>query len=449
MVKLKESESVELKKSTGELKEAVISIAAILNKHPKGKLYFGIKNDGAIVGQDVTENTLREISKTISEHIEPRIYPKIEKIIINGKKGILVNFEGSEKPYFAYGRSYIRVSDEDRQLSAKELENMIVKKNEDKLRWDRQICRDALLKDVDTDTIKRFVGLAKKAKRMKIEDDDSKIILEKLELLKESHLTNAAVLVFGVNPDRFFHVTKLRCERFKGDSQQFVDMKDFDGNLFQILDGAMRFFQDHLQIRAKIKGLLRVETWEIPLEVLREAVLNALIHRDYKGDSFVYIKIYDDSVEISNPGELPDEIKISDLYKPHLSKLKNPLIAKVFYLAGYIDTWGQGILNIIKLLKENNLSLPIFEQTQGSFRIKFKREYVSETREKSPRKVPEKSQKILAVINENPHISRKELSLKLSERENTIQSRLRKLIKEGFIKRIGPDKGGHWEIIEK
>ncbi|MEK6856998.1 MAG: ATP-binding protein [Nanoarchaeota archaeon] len=123
---LKESETVELKKSTSELKEAIISIVAILNKHHKGQLYFGIKNNGEIIGQDVTENTLREISKSISDHIEPKIYPKINKVLPNNKKCILVDFDGSESPYFAYGRAYMRVSDEDKQLSAKELEKLFV-----------------------------------------------------------------------------------------------------------------------------------------------------------------------------------------------------------------------------------------------------------------------------------------------------------------------------------
>ena len=121
---LKESETLELKKSTSELKEAIISVSSILNKHQKGELYFGIKNDGTIVGQNVSEQTIRDISKAISDNIEPKIFPEITEEILEGKSCILVKFEGSESPYFAYGRAYIRVGDEDKQLSAKELENL-------------------------------------------------------------------------------------------------------------------------------------------------------------------------------------------------------------------------------------------------------------------------------------------------------------------------------------
>ncbi len=447
----KESELVELKKSTSELKEAIISIVAILNKHHKGKLYFGIKNNGEIVGQDVSENTLREISKTISDHIEPKIYPKINKIVLEGKKCIQIDFEGSESPYFAYGRAYTRVSDEDKQLSAKELENLILRKNKDKLRWDNQLCEGASLKDIDDKTVKRFIELAKKANRMNIDDKNKSLILQKLELITEKGgLTNAGILVFGKDPERFFPTITLRCGRFKGSSQQFIDMKDFNGNLFQMLDGAMKFFQEHLQIRAKIKGLLRVETWEIPLEALREAMLNALIHRDYRENSFIYIRIQDDSLEISNPGYLPEELKINDLYKKHASKLRNPLIAKIFYLTGYIDTWGQGILNIIKLLKENNLSLPTFDQKQGAFSIKFKREIaLEEVGEKVREKVGENEKKILELIKQNNFITYQELMKKIGISEKSIYKNIEKLKQKRLLKRIGSDKGGHWEIIKK
>src|SRR3989338_7583809 len=109
---MKESETLELKKSTSELKEAIISIVAILNKHQKGELYFGIKNNGGVVGQTVTENTIREISKTIFDNIEPKIFPRIEEVSLGGKKCVQVEFAGVNIPYYAYGRAYIRIGDE-------------------------------------------------------------------------------------------------------------------------------------------------------------------------------------------------------------------------------------------------------------------------------------------------------------------------------------------------
>src|SRR3990167_1779956 len=126
---MRESETLELKKSTSELKEAIISIVAILNKHQRGELYFGVKNDGTVVGQTVTENTIRQISQTISENIEPKIFPKINEVILEGKNCVHVEFSGDNVPYFAYGRAHIRVGDEDKKISAEEIKKIILETN--------------------------------------------------------------------------------------------------------------------------------------------------------------------------------------------------------------------------------------------------------------------------------------------------------------------------------
>ena len=145
-----ETEILELKRSTSELKEAMISIAAILNKHQRGELYFGIKNDGTVVGQMISDKTLTDIAKAISDHIEPEIFPVIQDVNLSGKECIHVEFHGNEAPYYAYGRAYIRVGDSNRQLSAKEIENIILEKNKDKLRWDNKICDAGNLADISS-----------------------------------------------------------------------------------------------------------------------------------------------------------------------------------------------------------------------------------------------------------------------------------------------------------
>ena len=108
---------MELKKSTSELKEAIISITAILNKHQHGKVYFGVKNNGEVIGQKIGEKTIRDVSQVISSNIEPKIFPCVATENIKGKRCITVTFEGIEIPYFASGRAYIRVGDENKQLT--------------------------------------------------------------------------------------------------------------------------------------------------------------------------------------------------------------------------------------------------------------------------------------------------------------------------------------------
>ncbi len=463
---IKESETVELKRSTSELKEAIISIVAILNKHRHGKLYFGVRDSGDVIGQDIGEQTIRNVSKSVSDHIEPKIFPKINQQNIDGKDCIIVEFEGKNIPYFANGRAYMRIGDEDRQLSAKELETLILKKNSENIRWDSQICENATLDDIDDAILENFVELTKKSKRISIDKEDKELILKKLDLIRNNKLTNASVVLFGKNPSEFFLNNVVKCGRFRGVlKKEFIDMKDYRGNLFDNLESSISFLKDHLRLEAKIKGLLRVEEWEIPIEALRESVINALIHRNYFENSFTYIKMYDSDIVIANPGYLPDTLKISDLYKEHESCLRNPLIANVFYYAGHIDAWGRGSLNIIGFLAKKKLDRPRFEQSGGSFRIIFKRpelgvetgtvEKTVEKRvgervgEKVGEKLTENQQKIIDFIQREQSISAKELSGRVGISQRKVEENISKLKKKGILKRIGPDKGGHWEIVEE
>lgn len=445
---MKESETLELKTSTSELKEALISIVSILNKHQQGELYFGIKDNGVILGQTVTANTIRAVSRAISEHIEPKIFPKISEVVLEGRTCIRVEFSGKDAPYYAQGRAYIRVGDEDRKISARELERLVVRKNKETLRWDSAICEKASINDIDDDSLKKFLELTKQSKRLHIDKEGKETILRKLKLMSDSKITNAGILLFGKQPTAFFDNALIRCGRFKGIvKEEFLDMKDLDGNLFQNLEKAIAFLQEHLQLQASIKGLRREEKWEIPLEALREAIINAFIHRNYADPGFVYIKVYDDHIVISNPGKLPENLTIADLYKEHESKLRNPLLAQVFYYAGFIDVWGRGILNILRLLEENGLSKPNFEQSAGAFRIAFKRPSPQKTPQITPQKPTELEEKILAKIRKNPKITRRELAVELNIAEETVKEYLQRLRKKELLIRRGGRKEGHWEIL--
>ena len=143
-MKLKESETIEFKTSTSELKEAVISISAILNKHGKGVLYFGIKDDGMVAGQMVGKETLRDITEAISTHLEPKIFPQVKVKKVQGKNCIHVEFHGIHRPYFAYGRAYMRVGESDKQLSIREMEDQFARKS--KLLWEEEISKKEALR---------------------------------------------------------------------------------------------------------------------------------------------------------------------------------------------------------------------------------------------------------------------------------------------------------------
>ncbi|MBU4306167.1 MAG: ATP-binding protein [Candidatus Omnitrophica bacterium] len=154
-MRFKESETVELKKSTSELKEAIISIGAILNKHSKATVYFGIDDAGAVLGQQIGKSTLRDISKAISDWIEPKVFSDIQIKKISGKNCIVVNISGHDAVYSARGRYYLRMGEEDKKLSVDELRHLVEKKNNYAYSWGAEVSEFSLSK-VSAAAVKKF-----------------------------------------------------------------------------------------------------------------------------------------------------------------------------------------------------------------------------------------------------------------------------------------------------
>ena len=425
-----------MKKSTSELKEVIISISAILNKHQKGEVYFGIKNDGTVVGQTIGKDTLRDISKTISDNIEPKIFPKITTEKIQGKICIAVRFTGSEIPYFAYGRAYIRVGDEDRKLTAKELENIIIKKNKDKLRWDTQVCKEAKFSDISSAKLKSFLKIAG------LRYDNSKNAFTKLKLITDGKLFNSAVILFGKKPQTFFPNARLRCAVFGTTDTSFtIDMQDFEGDLFYLVEQAQEYILKNIHIGMRLEGLRRVDVPEIDKEAFREAIINAFCHRDYYEYDLVNIAVFKDRVEIRNPGLLYGGLTIEQIKREMVSERRNELIAELFHRVHFIEKWGRGIKLILS--KEPATD---FKEIGRHFITVFKRQG---QKERGPKTVEKTVEKILSLIRTNPRINQKELMNKTRLTRRGVEWNLKKLKTEKQIRRIGPDKGGYWQVIKR
>jgi len=254
---MKETETTEFKKSFAELKAGLVSIAAILNKHGAGELWFGVRNDGKAVGLDASEKSLRDPSQSIAAHIEPRIYPHVGIEVLDGAKCIKVSISGKDAPYFAHGRAYMRVADEDRQLSAKELENLILVKNREALCWDREISSFTLA-DTDESRLKHFV------ERAGLVWDAPSNVLEKLNLIKDGRLLNAAFLFFA----KTFGM-QLRCAVFGGVSSAIIiDQHDFDGDILELIEEAQKYILKNVHIGMRINGLEREDVPEISQEAI-------------------------------------------------------------------------------------------------------------------------------------------------------------------------------------
>lgn len=446
-MKFKESETVEFKKSTAELKEAVVSISAILNKHGVGELYFGIRDDGTVVGQQTSPKTLREVSQAILERIEPKIYPKIRTVKIQGKTCVAISFEGKDIPYFAYGRAYMRTADENRQLSARELEHMILKKNKDHLRWDTEICRRAKLSDINVKKLKVFLKAAG------LRYDSIRNALNKLKLLSGGKLLNTAVILFAKQPQAFFPNAKLRCAVFgRTDTSYIVDRKEFEGDLFYLIEKAQEYILEKINLGMRLEGLRRIDVPEIEKDAFREAIINAFCHRDYREYDSVNIAIFKDRLEIRNPGLLYGDLTVEIITTKMVSERRNELIAELFHRIHFIEKWGRGIRLILS--KEPRTE---FEEVGNHFVVRFERKSVApegaekvggKVGDRVGVKVTENQSKILNAIQQNAHINAKELSLLVGISTRKIEENIRKLKEKSLLKRIGPAKGGHWEVVK-
>ncbi|MEG1910809.1 MAG: ATP-binding protein [Bacteroidales bacterium] len=182
-----------------------------------------------------------------------------------------------------------------------------------------------------------------------------------MELSKDNILTRAAVLLFSKRPTRFNMLAVCKIGRFSGNSD--VDLITDDvvsGPLYRMSDKIMELLLGKYFTKTYIyQGLQRVETLVYPESSLREAILNAVIHRDYSGNSFFYIKIFDESIELWNEGVLMEPLTIKALYEKHSSRRRNPIIAEIFYRSGQIEAWGRGSLKMIQNAKKKEESLPL------------------------------------------------------------------------------------------
>ena len=455
-----ENEFLELKKSTSELKEAIISMVGILNKHSAGELYFGIKNDGIPVGQEVSDKTLRDISRSIADHIEPKIYLEITAVKLDEKSCIRIKFEGSEAPYFAFGRAYLRVADEDRQLTSKELQKIILTKAQNAVLWDAEAPEKNpySIDEIDEKIVKVFIERANAVGRIDFPFTNKVEILKKLKLMSSDLLTNAAETLFGSG------TVDLQMAVFAGvERLTFIDIKRESGNIYKLIDTAELYIKNIIKWRVKFGKMQREEIPEIPIEAIREAIVNSFAHRDYRNNKGSEVAIFKDRIEIYNPGDFPEGYTPEDFIRgEERSILRNKLIAQILYYSKDIESWGSGIKRIYNICKENGVEVE-FKILKSGFVVVFYRPGYQE--EKTTNEdfgeynaligalygglngvFNSEQLRIFKLIKENPISTITEITVRLNMKRRTVERQMKELWEKGIIERIGSKKTGYWEV---
>ena len=416
-MKLTESETLEFKRSTSELKEAIISLGAMLNKHSKGMVYFGINDDGKVLGQQIGRLSLKDISKAISDWIDPQVYPDIQIKKMQGKDCIVVKVSGQDSVYSARGRYYLRIGEENKKLSVNELRRLVEKKNNYIYAWGFEVSEFSLFK-ADITTIKRFIEKGRKAGRIEYAYDSARNVLHKLHLIKGKKLFNAGKALFCKD-----NRVEVRAAVFAtNEKTTFLDIQSFKGTLFGLISQCETYVKEHINWRAKIVDFKRIETPEVPVEAVREAIVNSLCHRDFNNPSGNELAIYRNRIEIYNPGQFPyDHLPEEFIKGKEKSIPRNPLIADTFYYAKDIERWGSGFKRIVDECKTAGVRVT-FENIKTGFVVTFYRpkakpikdikvvEVEKKTTQKTDQKTTQKQQVILSYLKEHPEASREEIA---------------------------------------
>lgn len=452
-----ETEALEFKKSTGELKEAMYSICAILNKHQHGELYFGVRSDGTPIGQVVTEESLREVSQKIKYSIEPKIYPEIRKVVLDGRECIHVKFSGNQIPYFANGIAKIRVADEDLTMSPEEITNLLLKSGREGNRWENLISNKSI-NDVDEELLKKYVSRAHEVGRIAIEYTDKKTVLNQLELSEGDMLTNAGKALFADDLLQDIQMAIFATS----ERLTFNDIQRYHGPVLKLVDIAENYIKSNIHWRVEFTGALqRTEIPEVPIDAIREALLNSFCHKDYASGESNEVAIYKDRIEIYNPGSFPEGFEPQDFIdKPERPIRRNPKIARILYYSKEIESFGTGLKRIADACADAGVKYK-FEKLKSGFVVCFYR--ADENEEKSTDKAEKSTdivrintekmslsqRKIIEFLIENGRITNKEVQQLLNVKDSRALKILKELVEMGFITKQGKLKGSYYTLEEE
>jgi ATP-dependent DNA helicase RecG len=446
-----EGYNVDFKRSVpSKVKEISDEVAGFANA-AGGYVIIGVDNDNRIVGTEIDNNKRSAIQDTIGE-ISPTLRCDFYSVNVEGKKVWVIDVpSGKDKPYITGGVIYVREGANCQKLrSAEEIRAFFAECA--KIYYDAIPCRwFDIDKDIEPDNFHTFMGMANLSDTLPV-----RRLFENLDLLTEGYVPkNAAALFFGREPERKFPHAVIRCLRFKGlDKVHIIDDKTFGGPLYQQYLNALSWLESKLEVEYVIKGTgPRQEIWEIPLDVFKESIMNAICHRDlYEEGGTIMVEVYDDRVEISNPGGL---LPVVAAEFGHKSMSRNPLIFGLFTRMQVVEKVGSGIPRMRRLMKEAELPEPKFS-TQGIFTVTFMKRARSQSATDGTLNdtlngtLNSTEQMVFDCIKATPGVSANALIQQTDKSVRTIRRVVKQLIDSGLVEYRGSKKtGGYFVLPDK
>ncbi|MGM0509352.1 MAG: RNA-binding domain-containing protein [Fusobacteriota bacterium] len=449
-IKLGESKNMEFKKELPNGNQLAKTVIAFSNTGG-GKLIIGVDDSRNIIGID--DKDIFELQDKISSIIYDTCYPNIipELYISNIKEKQLLVIEvyrGNLKPYYlkSVGKkegTYIRVGSTNRKAS---YENILeLERQKRNISFGEEIDYEVDFKDIDLTPLKE--EFSKRGK--KVTEND----LINMKVIKKERdgifATRALLILLG-----FYENVEIQCARFRGTTmEKFLDKKEYKGNIFSQLKSAEQFILNHINIKGKIDGLQREDIPEIPIEAIRESLINAFVHRDYtnRGRN-IKLGIYDDMVNIVSPGSFPNTLTQEDVLNGR-SEIRNKIIARVFKELGYIEQWGSGITRIFSACKRSNLKKPKIMEKNDSVDVELYRDG-SKYKDKELKlefnemDLSDQDKELIKYLKENEKISTKEASELLEVKIRRSRGILKNLMDKGLLERKGSGPSTHYVLTE-
>jgi ATP-dependent DNA helicase RecG len=344
-----------------------------------GTIYIGKDDEGNIVGVDDYKRLMDDIPNKVQNHLgilcDINLHESSEKYYIE------INVKPYDIAISYHGKYHYRSGSTKQELKGTMLNEFLLKKAGKT--WDDTTEPNATFADIDENSIQFFIQEAVKTQRLPFLKSDNTQILENLRLIENGKFKRAAVLLFGKEPCKFFINAYAKIGKFGVSDDDLQSQEIVEGNIFQLADQIIEILDKKYFIKTiSYDGLHRVETTPYPFAAIREALINAIIHRNYFGPP-IQISLYDDKIIIWNVGELPEQITIDDLKRKHASYPRNPRLADVFFKGGLIEAWGRGTLKIINECNKFGLPDPSIELVNGGIAVTI---YKNEKAEEALRK---------------------------------------------------------------
>ena len=426
-----ENETLEFKKSTSELKEGIVSLSSMLNKHSEGTLYFGVKNDGTVIGQsDVSEATLRDISRKIAEAIKPQVIPEISMELIDDKTIIKVVVKGNANIYSAYDKYYIRSFDEDKKVSPDMLYQLLNSKGEADLIINEATNR----KDLTFKTLKNLYLI----NGYNINDNQFE---NNMHLYTKDNQFNYMAELLADNND-----VSIKVVTFAGKDKSIMLKRTEYGMkcLISAVTDVLEYMNVINETKVKLGGIQRQEESYFDYPSFKEAWLNACVHTRWIEKIPPAVYIFDDRIEIVSNGGLPKALNKEDFFKG-ISKPVNQALLNIFTNLNLIDQTGHGIPLIID--KYGKEAFYISDNTI-IVTIPINKNLLETQNSNLYEELNDIEKKVMLEINKTRKITMEMLAAKVGVSERYIEKIIKKLKEEKYLERIGSNKNGYWKILK-